>query len=423
MVSLVFVIGVLNLVIGFALAVALEKTFVIYLPTWRRSEPLTPPEPVPAVPDPEPVKIVVPPPGPVSVPDAWAKTLADANAEFRTFVEASAHVLRLEVTGYREDLLDVEDLVRSGIAKNNPDSIRDAVQELVALNDEWITRQTDAARIMVELRDPAGLHAAWGTRLENRLISQPPVIQETCARIASVDLAQNEDGSVRIIEDLGNLVRLAHELRDEIQETATAIVIEEGRLETVDRAQQTDTLTGLRNRLAVERQLRKWWRDDSRRQRLLSAGLLDIDGLGKLNEFASTRVADRICRALVGVIKHQIGNEPGFDRVLRVCGHQFLLLYADTAHPAAAAGVERIRVAVEAARFMYREKQYRATVRAGVTAVGPSDDVNTLLERLHSLVKAAKEAGGNCSCRDQQNTVVAIPKVESHRQPHTVMVE
>jgi hypothetical protein len=36
--------------------------------------------------------------------------LENANAEFRTFVVASVHVLKLEVGTYREDLLDIEDL-------------------------------------------------------------------------------------------------------------------------------------------------------------------------------------------------------------------------------------------------------------------------------------------------------------------------
>ena len=64
-------------------------------------------------------------------------------------------------------------------------------------------------------------------------------------------------------------------------------------------------------------------------------GLLDIDGLGKLNEFASTRVVDRICRSLIGVVKQQVSSEAGLERVFRVCGHQFLLLYVDVSHEAA----------------------------------------------------------------------------------------
>lgn len=428
MVSLVFVIGILNLVLGFALAVALEKSFVIYVPTFRSSASLTnttrvPPASNPSPPRVEPVKPELPAAAPVVVPDAWAKALEAANAEFRTFVEASAHVLRLEVGAYREDLLDIEDLIRSGIAKNNPDSVRDAVQELVTLNDEWVSRQVDAARIMAEKQEEAGSHTRWGVGLENRLRAQSSTIQEVCARIASVDLVNDEEGSGKIIGDLGHLVRLAHELRDAIQEATVAIVLEEGRLDSIDRSQLTDTPTGLKNQLAVEKQLHKWWQEDSRRQRALSVALLDIDNLGKLNEFASTRVADRICRALVGVVKHQVGNEPGLERVFRVCGHQFLLLYTDASHDAATTGVERVRAAIEASQFEFREKQYRATVRAGVTAAQATDDVSSLLTRLQSLVAAAKEAGGNCACTDHGNTVVMVPSDESHRAPHAVMVE
>lgn len=429
MVSLVFVIGILNLILGFALAIALEKSFVIYLPTFRANAPpdgagAVSPTPLPSSPSSvEPVQPELPPAAPVSVPDAWAKTLEAANAEFRTFVEASAHVLRLEVGAYREDLLDIEDLIRSGIVKNNPDSVRDAVQELVTLNDEWVSRQIDAARVMAEKQDAAGSHTKWGVGLEHRLRTQSSAIQDICARIASVDLISDEEGSGKIIEDLGHLVRLAHELRDAIQEATVAIVLEEGRLDTMDHSQLNDALTGLKNQLAAEKQLQKWWQEDSRRQRSLSVALLDVDNLGKLNEFASTRVADRLCRALVGVVKHQVGNEPGFERLFRVCGHQFLLLYADTSHDAATTGVERVRAAIEASQFEFREKQYRLTVRAGVTAARPTDDLSSLLTRLQSLVVAAQEAGGNCACTDQGNTVVMVSSDESPRPPHTVMVE
>ena len=69
-----------------------------------------------------------------------------------------------------------------------------------------------------------------GTRLKSRLSTQAPAIKEICVRIAAVDLANDEDGSRKIGEGLGQLVRLAHELRDAIQEAAIAIILEEGRL-------------------------------------------------------------------------------------------------------------------------------------------------------------------------------------------------
>jgi diguanylate cyclase (GGDEF)-like protein len=166
-----------------------------------------------------------------------------------------------------------------------------------------------------------------------------------------------------------------------------------------------------------------WWQEDSRRQRSLSIALLDIDGLGKLNEFASTRVADRICRALIGEVKSHVGGEPGLERVFRVCGHQFLLLYVDASHEAAMMGVERLRASVESSQFEYREKLFRMTARAGITAVLATDDVNSLLTRLQSLVVAAKEAGGNCTCTDQGKATVMVSSDETQQSPHTVKVE
>ena len=100
------------------------------------------------------------------IPEAWAKAPGGGQRRSSAHLsEASAHVFKLEVDTYREDLLDIEDLIRSGIAKDNPDSIRDAVQELVALNDEWVSRQMDAARVMSEKEDAAGLHTEWGRGL------------------------------------------------------------------------------------------------------------------------------------------------------------------------------------------------------------------------------------------------------------------
>ena len=75
-------------------------------------------------------------------------------------------MLNLEVDTYRNDLLDIEDLVRSAVAKHNPEAIHDAVQKLVALNEEWVARQRDAVRVMAEKRAELGAHADLGNHLE-----------------------------------------------------------------------------------------------------------------------------------------------------------------------------------------------------------------------------------------------------------------
>ena len=420
-VSLVFVVGMLNLVVGFALAIALERRFVLYLPTWRRDSStaalaaLTVERPLSRDPDRD---LLL-----GQVPDKWAAWLEQANTEFHSFVEASVHALRLEVSTYRNDLLDVEDLVRSAVATNDAGAIRDAVEKLVALTEAWVVGQTDAARVMEEKREVLGAHAALGNQLTNLLVHQAQEIKNHCQIIASHDPKLDEDAGTSIVQELGQLVRLADQLRDAIQDALVAIVTCENRLETSDRQLHVDPATGLRNRLGAERQFTKWWLDDDRHQRLLSVALIDIDRCGKLNEFASTRVADHILQGLAGLLKQLASRDSGFERVFRWSGHQFLLFFGDASCEAAVGNVERIRQAIEATRFDYQEKQYVLTVRAGVTDVRPDEGTAGLLGRLQELAAAARQAGGNRTGTDLGNKVDVVLPCEPAQPPRTIKVE
>ncbi len=417
--SVVFVIGMVNLVLGFALAVALERRVVVYLPRWRdRAASLVPEDPdADALPHAVPDVVVE------HVPDKWRRMLEQANAEFRTFTEASVHILNLEVSTYRNDLLDIEDLVRSAIAKQNPEAIHDAVQELVALNAEWVTRQRDAVRVIVEKRAELGAYADLGNHLEAVLLEQSPAIEKLCQEISAIDAKSDEEAGEKIIRELTQLVRLTHVLRDSIAEAMVAIWAREDRLESVDRMQRTDPLTGLRNRLGVECQLHKWWREDPERQRLMCIALVDCERLGKTNEFASTRVADRILQALADVLKHQVSRDSGFERVFRHNGHQFLLFFGDAGHSSVTGTVERIRQTVAATLFEYRGKQYSLTVSAGVTALRPEDDMHQLLSRAGLLVTQAKADGGNRTCTDNGPHVGVVPAAKQDVPPRTVKIE
>ncbi len=418
MASIVFVVGTINLVLGFVLALALERPIVLYLPA-RRGAPI----------DPTADRLPEPPSPPASeaaldqVPDQWLTMLERVDAEFHTFAEASVHVLRLEADMHRNDLMDIEDLVRSAVARRNPDAIHDAVQELVAMNDEWVVRLQDASRVMASKRDELGAHTDLGHHLEALLVDQASAIQTRCQEIAGADPKSDEEAGEKIVRELTQLARLAHTLRDAIDEAATAIIVREGRGESSDRAQLVDQMTGLRNRLAIELQLGKWWREDPDHQRCLSLALVDVERLGRTNEFASTRVVDRLLQALANLLSHQVSRDSGYDRVFRYNGHQFLLFFGDAGYSAAAATVERIRQAVEATLFEFKGKQYALTVRAGVTAVRPGDDSEQLWQRLADLVARAKQEGGNRTRTDDGSAAAVAPPDKGAGTTRTVMIE
>jgi diguanylate cyclase (GGDEF)-like protein len=421
-VSVVFVVSMVNLVVGFALALALERHIVLYVPQFRAKT--APSGALAASRQPEEAASTAALPQVLQhVPDKWIALLEQTNAEYHTFTEASVHVLKLEVSTYRNDLLDIEDLVRSAVAKQNPDAIHDAVEELVALNEEWVTRQRDAVSIIAEKREELGAYADLGNHLEAILLDQSKTIETLCADITALDPKADEDAGEKIVQDLTHLARLVHELRDAIESAMVTIMTCEDRIAPSDRRKHVDLMTGLRNRLGLEYQLRKWWREDPDRQRHLSLALVDFERLGKTNEFASTRVGDQILRALAQLFKQQASRDSGFERVFRYNGHQILVFFGDVGHSAAMATTDHIRQTVETTLFEYKGKQYSLTVRAGVSAARPEDDSPQLLQRLADLAAAAKQDGGNRTCTDEKSKIIVVQAAKKAPTPRTVTIE
>ncbi len=328
------------------------------------------------------------------LPARWLDLLENTGREFSTFVEASVEILKLEVDAYREDLLDIEDLVRSAIAKKNPDAMHAALRELVALNEEWGSTECEALTVLADQRHQLGEYGVIGKRLEGILLDQSTLIDDCCKSIVKLDLKHDEQAADKIITDLGNLVRMAHELRDAIREATLMIICNENQLETSDRRQHFDSLTGLQNRMGVELLFRKWWGEDVARKRQVSVALVDIDRFGELNNRLSTRVGDRLLHTMSRYLEQLTANDNGLNRVFRYGGQSFFLFFGDTGPRSAVTNMERIRQTIEAAKFEYKGGQHSLTIRAGLTDVRRDDQTLTLFARLEELVANARRAGG-----------------------------
>ncbi len=390
MITVVFVIAMMNLVFGFGLAVLLEHQIVVPYPRFHRDTrrpdvvfelPVTQPVPQAEI--------------RASMPSRWLDLLEANDVQFSTFVEASVEILKLEVDSYRDDLLDIEDLVRSAIQKNKPEAIHDALQVLVALNEEWVERQSDAIRAMAESRDKLGQYAAIGSQLESMLLDQTSLVQTQCRKLLSVDVSDSDAASTAIIAGIGHLVCMAHGLRDAIRNATLLIICSEGRLESTDRRFCQDAMTGLQNRMGVELLFKNWWREDQQRRRLASVALIDVDRFGELNNQASTRVGDRMLRAIGDYLEQLTESESGLERVFRFNGQTFFIFFGDSGPRTAASKVEKMRQTIETSKLVHQQQQYSITVRAGVTDVRGDDDTTTLFKRLEEVLEEAKRGGRN----------------------------
>lgn len=400
-IPVVFIIGVLNLMLGFALAVVLERQVVVPYPVLQRFKERHDRDVIFELPiGQEPAALDE---MREALPNRWIELLESSDMDFSTFFEASLEILKFEVNTYCEDLLDIEDLLRGEIEKRKPEAIQDAIRVLVALNEQWTHRQHEALEVMSTSRDRLGEYGPIGNELETVLLDQTTLIEAECRELSNLDVNNIEATTKATTRSIGQLVKMTHALRDRIKAATLSIICNEGRLVTADRKLQRDEITGLQNRMGIELIFQNWWREDEQRRRLATAALIDIDRFAEVNEAVGTRAGDRFLKNLAITFEQLIGNESGLERVFRYAGQQFFLFFGDTGLRSVTTKVERMRQTLEATKIDYNGRQYSLTLRAGVTEVRPEDTTASLFRRLEELTETARHAGRNRTALEEES--------------------
>lgn len=149
---------------------------------------------------------------------------------------------------------------------------------------------------------------------------------------------------------------------------------------------------GLIARTAVEQKIAKWWKEDPERQRPLALAVLEIDLFEQLNGRFGRDVANRLLRAVTGIVLAEGG---GHALASRGAGPRFAMAFPDADVRLAIHVVERIRQAIERAHFRCHEFDLRTTLSAGITPASPQDTLESLWQRAESALAEARRYGRN----------------------------
>ncbi len=337
------------------------------------------------------------------LPSEWGKMLDSlAPAGEKTMcngaVEASVHVLKLEVGRYRHDLTNIDTNVRNCLKSPDAEKLQRSVEDLKQVNDKWSHRQQEATRYLSTQKRNLGELSPLGERLEEVLNNQTAQIEATCGNIEMFDFQTSPIiGARRLIIEIRKLVDLAHTLRDCMQEFLVAVLCREGRIHDAGKHLEEDSLTGLRNRTGIETFIRRWWRDDQKRMRQVSVAMLDLDHFSHLTEGCGPLVSDRLLAALARLIDDLLRKYSGLDWCGRFAGQRFFVFWADTGPHGATSVVERLRQAVAQTTFRYSKGDLTVTFTAAVTEVFTNDGTKTLFDRLTATLQEAKQASRNCT--------------------------
>jgi diguanylate cyclase (GGDEF)-like protein len=194
--------------------------------------------------------------------------------------------------------------------------------------------------------------------------------------------------------------RLARELRATLAELTDArhtIALQRAELE---RAAETDALTGVSSRAAIEDRLRDEVAGAKRYPHPVSIVLVDVDGMGELNARHGTAVGDTVLRELALRIRVRVREA---DAIGRLAGDAFLAILPHTDEKGATVFAEAIRDRATARPISTGRGEIPVTVSIGVSTMRSRQDLSadTLLAWVDEAVASARAGGGNVIAYDR----------------------
>ncbi len=155
---------------------------------------------------------------------------------------------------------------------------------------------------------------------------------------------------------------------------------------------QTDALTGLASRAALDSRFAICHEQAQRYARPFALILLDIDHFKRVNDELGHQLGDRVLQEFAQLLKDCIR---GSDCLGRWGGEEFLILCPETTLEQAVAFAERIRVHAHKQQFSSQRPQ---TLSAGVAELMPGDTLDALLQRAGAALAEAKALGRDRVC-------------------------
>jgi diguanylate cyclase len=167
-----------------------------------------------------------------------------------------------------------------------------------------------------------------------------------------------------------------------------------------------DTLTELPNREAYNRRLRQlldtWLqgasyerRDDDRS---LCLAVADVDLFKNINDSYGHLAGDKVLKIIAREMVSRLREK---DFIGRYGGEEFVIVMPDTRPADAEHALNKLRLAVAAIPFHFKERQIQITISFGVVEAERGDTPETLFDRADKALYKAKENGRNRVHRDR----------------------
>jgi diguanylate cyclase (GGDEF)-like protein len=430
LVLFVLVVGVVNLALGYSLALVLAGCagFAGRPRAARQHLEETAAEDAAHV-EAAPAEALAPssaePMEPVSLPvealsPEWFELFGDA-APSKPLADAVQPMMRLDMGRYREQLLRFDTHLRS-LEELDTAVLAITCSDLKTASEEWLQRQRDAARSLESRREGLEHSDEATASLERALSDSSNQIEEACGKLQQLDLsADPAAGRGRLLEEIARLVDLCHTVRDQVFEAMLGLMQGDGRLAYLANRLQVDQQTELCNRAGLAVALEEW-RNSDRGSQPACVAVLDIAGVAQVNRQYGPALGDRLIRR-IGQLVRDLFPQPAESHMLaRFSGQQLLIFVRGAGPQGAIHDIEKARQAIGGTAFLHGETPLEICATCGLAAL-TADDVPGGLTRALSALQAAKQSGGNQTFLHESSGPSPVPPPQLHVPASVVQLE
>jgi diguanylate cyclase len=298
-----------------------------------------------------------------------------------------------QVIRYDTHLSAADDKLRQCEEAPEAAAIAACLDSLWAATQEYLEHRDVAYRHLADLSGPHAASADIHDGLRLAMESQDAAIETAGRSIAAFHAdADPTTGCRRMVEQTNRLMHAHHQMRDTLDLATAEVARREHRLDTPGAAAANDPLTGVCNRTGLEAAVLSWWQNDPQRARHLALVMLDIDQFAQVNEQIGCRAGDKVLQAIAQLLT---AERPDEGTLARLAGQRFALFLPDTDIRSVTNLSERIRQTIEKVHFYCRGQDIRLTVSCAATEAAAEDTAATLLARAEDALREAKRYGRN----------------------------
>ena len=211
------------------------------------------------------------------------------------YIETSINKLNIAMMKSGKRSTEIDTRLRACRGATDVETVQKSLAELKEDCETYLGEQSELAEKFSERISELGELSELGDEIEMANLEQSAQVETTLSNLSNMDFESDlEEANTRLLEEIANLRTARHKLRDNQEQAFLAIARSEDRVENIESQLFNDPLTKLYNRIGLEATLWKWWKEKRNQTRQINVALFDIDGMGLINEKHGSLVGDRI---------------------------------------------------------------------------------------------------------------------------------